>query len=286
MPELPEVETVVRTLRPVLLGRSVSGISLIWKPLLRRGSDRDLSGLAGLRVSGISRRGKMAVIEFEDGSRLVFHLKMTGQLFIAAPGGPPDKHLRLVIRFADGGPELRFRDVRKFGFMLCLKRGEAESCREIASLGPEPLEMEPAEFARRLEGRQAGIKSLLLNQEVVAGVGNIYADEALFDARIHPARRASELGREALASLHRSLRKVLRQAIAAGGSSLRDYVDGRGRRGRFQTMHRVYGREGEACAVCGTPVKRVRIGSRSSHFCPRCQKPPRRGRPAASKKLR
>lgn len=275
MPELPEVETVVRTLRPVLMGRVVAGIRLIWKPVLRRGSERGLKRLSGLRVSGISRRGKMAVIELEDGSRLVFHLKMTGQLFIVAPGEPADKHLRLVIGFEDGGPELRFRDVRKFGFMLCLKKGEEESCRELASLGPEPLEMEPAEFARRLEGRRAGIKSLLLNQEVLAGVGNIYADEALFGARIHPAQRASELGRGALVRLHRSLRKVLRRAIAAGGSSLRDYVDGRGRRGRFQRMHRVYGREGEACVVCGKSIRRIRVGGRSSHFCPRCQKPPR-----------
>lgn len=286
MPELPEVETVVRTLRPLLAGRAVAEISLIWKPLLRRGSDRDLNSLTGLRVSGISRRGKLAVIEFEDGSRLVFHLKMTGQLFVAAPVEPADKHLRFVMRFEDGGSELRFRDVRKFGFMLCLKKGEGESCREIAALGPEPLEMEPAEFARRLEGRQAAIKRLLLDQEVVAGVGNIYADEALFDARIHPAKRASELGREALLRLHASVRRVLRRAIAAGGSSLRDYVDGRGRRGRFQTMHRVYGREGESCVVCGAPVKRIRLGSRSSHFCPRCQKPPRRPRHAAAGKRR
>ncbi len=274
MPELPEVETVVRTLRPAIVGRTVGRIRLLWGPLLRRGTPRELKALEGRTISAVERRGKMVLVEFEGGALLVFHLKMTGQLFVSNGDESPDKHLRLVIGFRDGGGELRFRDIRKFGFMLCIGGEEACSCPELGSLGPEPLETSPKAFARLFAGRGAAIKALLLDQTVVAGIGNIYADESLFDARIHPTTRAADLKGEDLERLGRSVRAILRRSIKAGGSTIRNYVDGEGRTGSFQNMHKVYGHEGEPCPVCGMAIERIRVAGRSSFFCPVCQKAP------------
>ncbi len=275
MPELPEVETVVRTLRPRIVGRTVGRIDLLWKPLLRRGTSRALKSLEGKSISSVERRGKMVMIGFAEGGLLVFHLKMTGQLFITSHDDPADKHLRLIIGFRDVSMELRFRDIRKFGFMLCLGPSkEGSACRELGSLGPEPLDITPAEFARLFAGRKAAIKALLLDQTVIAGIGNIYADESLFDARIHPSTRVSDLGPEDLARLGRSVGRILRRAIKAGGSTIRDYVDGEGRSGNYQSSHKVYGREGAPCPGCGTSLERAKVAGRSSFFCPKCQKAP------------
>jgi len=274
MPELPEIETIVRSLKPRIVGRTVGAIRLLWPPLLRTGTTARLTGMADKRILGLSRRGKLVMIDLEGESRLVFHLKMTGQLFIANEDEPVDKHLRLVIGLNEGHDELRFRDIRKFGFMLCLGPGEGDSCPELVSLGPEPLQVTADGFSRRFSGRKAVIKALLLNQEVVAGLGNIYVDESLFDARIHPLTPARQLSRDDLNRLRRSVRKILRRAIAAGGSSIRDYVDGEGRKGNFQVRHKVYGREGKPCLACGTKIERIRVAGRSSFFCPNCQKAP------------
>lgn len=276
MPELPEVETVVRTLRPRIVGRTIGEVRLLWKPLLRRGSVRDLKALEGKRIAGVGRRGKMAVVDIEGGGRLVFHLKMTGQLVVGEPGPAADKHLRLVVAFRDGRSELRFRDIRKFGFMLCLgpdERGES-ACRELASLGPEPLETGKEAFRRLFEGRKARIKAMLLDQETIAGIGNIYADESLFAAGVHPATKAADLGAADLDRLHAAVRRILKMSIEAGGSTIRNYVDGDGRSGGYQRRHKVYGREGEPCPRCGTKIARIRVAGRSSFFCPRCQKAP------------
>jgi len=279
MPELPEVETIARTLEPAIRGRVVSAVDLIFRPLLRRGGKKGLEAMIGRRVLGVRRRGKMLIIEFEGARMLVFHLKMTGQFSLVPPAEAPDKHTRLVVRFDDGGNELRFRDVRKFGFLLCLEGDPMAACTELACLGPEPLDVGLAEFAAIVKKRKGRIKSLLLDQTTIAGIGNIYADEMLFDACIHPETPASSLGKKTVERLYDSMKKILTQAIAEKGSTLQDYRDPEGRAGSFQFFHKVYDRKGEPCTACGTPVRMTRIGGRSSHFCPKCQrKKPRRPR--------
>ena len=272
MPELPEVETIARTLAPAVRGRVVARVELLHRPLLRTGGRKVLDALRGRRVLGVRRRGKMLIIEFEGGRTLVFHLKMTGQFLFAGRGVPRDKHTRLAFKFEDGKNELRFRDVRKFGFLLCLEGDPEASCDELSCLGPEPLEVGPEEFAAILKPRKGRIKSLLLDQTKIAGIGNIYADEMLFDARIYPEAPASSLGKQAVGRLYESMRKILTLAIAEKGSTLQDYRDAEGKAGSFQFFHKVYGREGEPCVACGTPVRMRRIGGRSSHFCPMCQR--------------
>jgi formamidopyrimidine-DNA glycosylase len=274
MPELPEVETIARSLAPRIAGRRISGIDLLYRPLLRTGGRKALEATRGRRILGVRRRGKMLLVGIEGGRTLVFHLKMTGQFLFAASVEPRDKHTRLAIRFEDGRDELRFRDVRKFGFLLCLE-GEPESaCGELAGLGPEPLEVGLKEFGAILGARRGRIKSLLLDQRRIAGIGNIYADETLFDARIHPETPASSLKTDAVERLYLSMRKILASAVEAGGSTLEDagYHDADGNAGDFQFSHKVYDRKGEPCLVCGETVKMRRIGGRSSHFCPRCQR--------------
>lgn len=272
MPELPEVETIAQTLAPAVRGRVVAGIELLYRPLLRTGGRKGLDALRGRRVLGVRRRGKMLLVEIEGGRTLVFHLKMTGQFLFARVGEVRDKHTRLVVRFEDGTNELRFRDVRKFGFLLCLEGTPEASCGELACLGPEPLEVGIEDFATIL-GRQRGrIKSLLLDQTAIAGIGNIYADEMLFDAKIHPETPAASLTKATVARLYDSMKKILASAIEANGSTLQDYRDAEGNEGSFQELHKVYDRKGEPCVVCGTPVRMLRIGGRSSHFCPKCQR--------------
>ncbi len=275
MPELPEVETVVRSLRPWLIGREIAGVRLLDRKLLRRTCGCRLKDLEGRTIESIRRRGKMILVECGGGIGLVFHLKMTGQMLVVGPDEPLDKPVRLIVRFRDGRNELRFRDVRRFGFMLCLARGEAGSCREIAALGPEPFDVTPETFAALFAGRTGKIKSLLLNQTIIAGIGNIYADEILFDARIHPETPASSLRRADFDRLRESVLRVLGKAVDAGGSTLRDYVDADGRAGEFQFDHKVYDREGEPCDGCAGRVKRIVVGGRGTYFCPRCQR--RRG---------
>ena len=274
MPELPEVETIARSLGPRLRGRAIAVVDLLHRPLLRRGGREGLEAVRGRRVLCVRRRGKMLLVECEGGRTLVFHLKMTGQFLFAKEGEPRDRHTRLVVRFEDGRDELRFRDVRKFGFLLCLAGPPESACGELASLGPEPLEVGLAEFAAVLGAREGRIKALLLDQTRIAGIGNIYADETLFDARVHPETPASSLRPEAVERLYRSMRKVLAAAVEAGGSTLADdgYRDADGNAGDFQLAHKVYGRKGEPCLACGTPVAVKRVAGRSSHFCPKCQR--------------
>jgi formamidopyrimidine-DNA glycosylase len=271
MPELPEVETIVRWLAPRLEGAELGPVRLLFPPLLRRPSGPGLAVLEGKRVLRVCRRGKMILITCEGGWTLVFHLKMTGQLLLAKSADPVDKHTRLLISLAGCGLELRFRDVRKFGFLCCLGPESSASAPELDRLGPEPLETGRAAFASLFRGRKGRIKSLLLDQRIAAGIGNIYADEILFRARIHPMTPAGALGDAELETLRKSMRAVLRRAIARKGSTIRDYKSPDGEPGDFQSLHKVYGREGKACRACGSQVRRIRIGGRSTFFCPNCQ---------------
>jgi formamidopyrimidine-DNA glycosylase len=271
MPELPEVESIAVSLRKAVRGRQITGLTLRRVGLLRRGRPADLQPLVGRTVKDVRRRGKHLILDAGD-RVLMFHLRMTGGFRWAEAAEPPDKHTHLVLRFAGRSDELRFHDVRKFGFALCLPAAGVDSCREIAALGPEPLEIGLREFQSRLKTRRGRLKGVLLDQSFVAGIGNIYADEMLFEAGIHPLASAARLSPARSARLWTAMRSILTKAVAAGGSSIRDYRNADGEVGHYQHDHRVYGRFKEPCVRCGAPVRRRTIAGRSSHFCTRCQK--------------
>lgn len=271
MPELPEVETVVRGLARRIIGLEISSCRIL-SPHIRRDADgRMFKELMGQKVLGLNRRGKLIVIRISGGLILLVHLKMTGRLLLVKNNQACDRHTHFLIRFKGDG-ELRFRDVRKFGFVKCFREEDLDDRPEIRSLGPEPHEVSFPAFREILGDRKGRIKSLLLNQAVLAGIGNIYADEILHRARIHPLTNASRLDQEKLNKLWRATRHILCRAIRYRGSSVRDYRDSGGREGRFQDYHRVYGREGEPCRRCGAGIKRMMVGGRGSYFCPGCQK--------------
>ena len=270
MPELPEVETIAAGLRAVIAGRTIRDARCLLPKLLRETRPDDLAPLAGSRISGVRRRGKILIIEAESRALLV-HLKMTGRFLWVRADEPLDDHTHFILAFDDAAEELRFRDVRKFGFLRCLPSGEVDACDEVARLGPEPLEIGPEEFAARLAARKGRLKSVLLDQRVLAGVGNIYADESLHAAGLHPLTAAARLAPGESRRLRSALRRILKAAIAAGGSSIRDYRGVGGEIGGFQTRHRVYGREGKACRRCGGTIRRIVVGGRSTFYCPKCQ---------------
>ena len=268
MPELPEVETVVRGLRKFLPGSPVSRVVLA---NTRKFKSRPLAGLLGRKISGISRRGKNILMGFDDGRHLVIHLGMTGQLCWDSPDRRTDRHTHLQLQFHKDNQVLYFRDVRRFG-QLKLYRSKEQlwADEKFTRLGPEPLEVSLAEFRKLLDHKRA-IKALLLDQNVIVGFGNIYVDESLFAAGLHPTHRACEISPPAAGKLYRAMRRVFTQAIAAGGSTIRDYRQGDGTLGRFQSKHKVYQRTGQPCLRCRRKIERMIVAGRSSHFCPACQ---------------
>lgn len=277
MPELPEVETVVRGLRRRLSGRRIVRLE-VGQPLMVRRSLRGFRrALRGARITGVSRRGKYILIALGcDGHRAlthtwIIHLGMTGQLYACAATAPRLQHTHLVARLS-GGEQLRLRDPRRFGKTLVLPNTGLANY--FAPLGPEPLRVSSRRFCALLAGRRAPVKNLLLNQSVLRGVGNIYANEALFVAGIHPATPAGELSSAVRERLLRALRRVLREAIAGNGTTVSDYRTAAGAPGNYQNHLQVYGREGEPCPRCGARIECVALVGRSAHFCPRCQ--PRR----------
>ena len=267
MPELPEVETVRRTLAPALEGRTIRAVSFRW-PRTCVGDARGTEArLAGQRIERLDRHGKYLLLRLRRDERcslLVIHLRMTGNLLL---NGEPGEHTRARMTLDDGATVV-FQDIRKFGRW---QWSEGLPPR-LAALGPDPLEIGREAFADRLASRTARLKALLLDQEFLRGLGNIYADEALFRARLHPERRAASVGPRKAGDLHAAIRAVLRDAIAAGGTSISNYRDGRGAPGGFQRRIRIYGRAGTPCPTCGARVRRIVIAQRSTHFCPRCQR--------------
>jgi formamidopyrimidine-DNA glycosylase len=275
VPELPEVETVVRDLRPLLVGRRLASVRVSKHALRRPWSKAWAPLLAGRRVEEVRRRGKWIVLALDGSSRLVFHLGMTGRLTVAPAGEPVADHTHLVIDLDGGGEQLRFRDVRRFGSATFFPdAGALEQFFEKAGLGPEPFDLDPRAWHEALRGTDRNLKAVLLDQRVVAGVGNIYADESLFEARLYPARPASGLSAAEAGRLRRAIATVLTRAVERRGSTIRDYLGGSGQRGGYQEEFRAYGRAGQPCRRCGTPIERVRIAGRSTHYCPRCQPPP------------
>ncbi|MGC1903100.1 MAG: bifunctional DNA-formamidopyrimidine glycosylase/DNA-(apurinic or apyrimidinic site) lyase [Candidatus Acidiferrum sp.] len=305
MPELPEVETVVRGLRQSILGRKILSVwigksDFIDNPVA-------LALLAGQRIESIERFGKFmllrlasvevasesvsnsanvgteenaSALEANDASSsvraspaaLLVHLGMTGQLGPSRADVPFDKHTHVSLTL-DDGRELRYTDARRFGRMAYLTAGPL--AQELASFGADPLEVSAAEFAARVRSRNTRIKALLLDQSVFRGVGNIYADESLWRAKIHPARVGTKISAKEAATLRKVLQDILNRAIIMRGSSISDFLDANGEPGEYQRHHRAYGREGKLCYRCRTPIRRVIVAGRSSYFCPKCQRAPR-----------
>ncbi|WP_243544782.1 bifunctional DNA-formamidopyrimidine glycosylase/DNA-(apurinic or apyrimidinic site) lyase [Pseudodesulfovibrio tunisiensis] len=269
MPELPEVEVIARGLDRSLKGRTISGADVPGLTRLSDSAERIVSLSCGRGVGRVYRRGKALLMELDGGVVLGFHLRMTGRI-VHGPARAATSHDRIFLCLDDGS-RLMFSDARKFGYVRAFGPGELESWDFLQRLGPEPLETPARELARRVASRKAGIKGLLLNQSVVAGVGNIYADESLFRAGIHPEAKADRLGMDRLERLFSELQGVLRQAIAENGSSIRDYVNADGDAGAFQNSFRVYGRKGCPCTCCNTPLQARTVAGRTSTFCPHCQ---------------
>lgn len=302
MPELPEVETIVRGLAARVTGDVIESVWLGSKPEPLKSTAAEIAAtLESRRIAGVRRIGKHIVFDLSgvprtrlsakksnpgtrrrrpsppsklaadsspveaanSSAQWIVHLGMTGRMLVCGPDDEIEKHTHAVVGLASGR-ELRFVDPRRFG-RISVAHG-------FQAAGSEPLEVELDRFASLFGGRKTPIKSALLNQNLLRGVGNIYADESLFRAGIRPRRRAATLSREQLAKLHSAVKAVLREAIELGGSSVSDYVDADGEEGFFQLEHRVYGREGDPCLVCKSPIKRVVIAGRSSHYCPKCQK--------------
>jgi formamidopyrimidine-DNA glycosylase len=281
MPELPEVETVARDLRPKLVGAEIVGVRSSWARTLRNvDAEAFTAAVTGRTIDAVGRRAKLLVVELSGGLGLTIHLKMTGQLFVVGSGVPDDPYVRLVFELA-GGRELRFRDIRKFGKVglyerdprtgdLLIERGGAGV---FAATGPEPLDeaFTLRDFRRRLRARRGRLKPLLLDQSFLAGIGNIYADEALWAARLHPLRPAASLRPADEKRLFEAVRRVLAEAVERRGSSIDDYTAPDGD-GAMQERLQVYQRSGKPCPRCGRPIRRIVVGGRSTHFCSWCQR--------------
>ncbi len=285
MPELPEVETVVRGLRSALPGRAITAVRFGKTDFID-----DPAALAarlpGKRVTSVERIGKFICIRLESAPQalpsqtepqhgalyLLVHLGMTGRLAVRRPGEPAPPHTHVFFDL-DNGAELRYTDIRRFGRMLLLSASDLPRFQE--RLGDDALFVSRETFARKLANCRARIKAFLLDQASLRGMGNIYADESLWLAGIHPARPANRLSAAQASRLHQAIRRVLRAAIKLGGSSISDFLDAEGKPGSYQQRHRVYGREGQKCFRCRAVIQRVIVAGRSSHFCPRCQRPPR-----------
>jgi formamidopyrimidine-DNA glycosylase len=271
VPELPEVETVVRDLRPRLEGRTVRSVKVGDRRLRRPWSPAWTPLLRGRAVTAVRRRGKWIQIALDDGRHLLVHLGMTGQLTVQPAAEPLPDHTHLVFTL-DDGRQLRYRDVRRFGSATLFDDDAAlRRFFETSGLGPEPFELDAGAWRRSLGATRRCLKACLLDQRLVAGVGNIYADESLFEARLHPERVAARLTPAQAGRLREAIIAVLNRAIARRGSSIRDYVGGSGTKGEFQNEFRVYGRVDQPCPRCGRPIVRVRLAGRSTHFCRRCQ---------------
>lgn len=268
MPELPEVETVRRELARLLKGRRIAKVE-VRRPQVVQGEPGEFAAaLEGRSVRALLRRGKLLLVELSGGKTLAVHLKMTGQLVYGERSERSEKS-RVVIRFTDG-TELAYNDQRLFGRLEAVDDWEAMPF--VSSLGPEPFHLTPRKFREMLRGRRTRIKPLLLDQHFVAGIGNIYACEALFRARVDPAKPAEKLSDAQGEKLFREIVSVLREAISCKGSSLDQYVRARGNKGTYGKYHRVYGKTGTQCRCCRTRIVRKAIGGRGTYYCPSCQR--------------
>jgi formamidopyrimidine-DNA glycosylase len=267
MPELPEVETIKNELTPHVVGRKINAVTLLWEGIVKQPSVVEfLPRVIGQRITGLSRRGKYLLFGLSGGETLVMHMKMTGSLLL---NPDDDKFARAIIRL-DDGTSIAFRDPRKFGAMWLTNDEGTVS----GKLGPEPLELgfTVASLAKTLDKRTAPIKAVLIDQSIIAGIGNMYADEALYEAKIHPMRSGGSLTQDEVGRLHKAIRRVLRAAIGNKGASVRNYLRPGGEIGTAHYEFRVAHGQGKRCPICGTPVERITVRNRGTYFCPKCQK--------------
>ena len=269
MPELPEVETIRSGLEPLVSGRRFVKVSLPWPGAVKHPSPEEFSHrLMGRRIEGVGRRGKYLFFPLSDGCSLIVHLKMTGRL-LAAPSTASSPYLRACFFLSDG-QTLCFWDQRKLGALWLMEDRETL----LGKLGPEPLEpsFTATALGEKLAGHRGPLKPLLCDQTFLAGLGNIYSDEALYHSRLHPLRPSGSLSKAEVRRLHAAIIEVLREALARRGTSVRNYVDALGEKGTYQEVLQVYRRRGQPCPRCGTPIQRLPVRGRGAHFCPRCQR--------------
>jgi formamidopyrimidine-DNA glycosylase len=285
MPELPEVETIAKGLRQTIIGQKVKTIQAIFPDIVRQNFNIFKKAVTHKKIKKVRRRGKYLLIDLSGDKTILVHLGMTGNLLLHVRHplsavrrqhqnnkiNRHDKHDHLIFCFLGSNEQLCYNDQRKFGKIKVFDTDKENQVPELKKLGPDAIDVTPAEFVELFRKRKGRIKSALLNQHIVAGLGNIYADESLFEARINPAQKIDRLSKPKLVQLHQVINKILRKAIKAGGSSIDNYLNVDGNMGRFQLQHKVYGMEGERCKRCGTKIKRIKINQRSSYFCPRCQ---------------
>ncbi|KUE73113.1 hypothetical protein AUQ37_03785 [Candidatus Methanomethylophilus sp. 1R26] len=285
MPELPEIETVRRNVAPLAEGRRIVSVEADGTRILKNRTPEDMRMLEGSTVTGIDRRGKALIIRHDSGIRSVVRFGMTGQLYVCPAGDPAEKHTHIAVTF-DNGSQMRFVDPRRFGAVWVFGKGEDDSCSGIGSMGPEPdsPSLNRDYLYRTLSGKSMPVKAALMDQSVVAGLGNIWSGEALFLAGICPLTPCSELDREDWDNLARCIARTVEFAVAQNAVTAEEYAEGKGRKYYDVDYLKVYGREGEPCTVCGTPLVSSRICGRSSFWCPKCQpRRPRYRRPGAGR---
>ncbi|MBS8265175.1 DNA-formamidopyrimidine glycosylase [Mesobacillus boroniphilus] len=274
MPELPEVETVRRTLEVLTIGKEIKEVSVFWPKMIKRPNEVEQfnDALKGQTIKEIGRRGKFLIF-YTEFFALVSHLRMEGKYGVFNTEDPVDKHTHVIFHFNDGS-ELRYKDVRKFGTMHLYEKGKEFETQPLADLGPEPFseDFSVEWLSEKLKKTNRKIKPALLDQKILVGLGNIYVDEALFRAKIHPERIANSLTAEEESVLYREIVSTLSEAVEKGGSTIRSYVNSQGQIGMFQLQLFVYGRKNEPCKVCGAPLEKTVVGGRGTHYCPSCQK--------------
>lgn len=274
MPELPEVETIRKTLEHLTIGKQIEDVTIYWPKIIKKPVEHEqfIDALKGQTIESVGRRGKFLIFYLTD-LALVSHLRMEGKYGLFPAGEEMDKHTHVLFTFTDG-TQLRYKDVRKFGTMHLFVKGEEQSSLPLSQLGPEPLsdEFSKEYMMSSLQKTSRNIKAVLLDQKFVVGVGNIYVDESLFRAKIHPQRMASSLTDEEMERIVSEVKLTLAEAIAQGGSTIRTYINSQGQIGMFQQQLLVYGRNGEPCKECGTEIEKLKVAGRGTHICPSCQK--------------
>ncbi|MFG6116490.1 DNA-formamidopyrimidine glycosylase [Halobacillus sp. MO56] len=273
MPELPEVETVRQTLRQLVLNKKITDVTVLWDNIIKLPVESEAfrQELIGQTVQEINRKGKFLIIEFDDIS-MVSHLRMEGKYGVYPAAEPMKKHTHVIFQL-DDGTELRYNDVRKFGTMHIFKKGEEINQKPLSLLGPDPFDdsFTADYFYNRLQKTQRTIKAVLLDQSIVAGLGNIYVDETLFRAGVHPERKANLLNRQQVEKVRQAAIETIEEAIQQGGTTIRSYVNSQGQIGMFQQRLFVYGKEEEPCKNCGTPIEKIKVSNRGTHYCRYCQ---------------
>lgn len=273
MPELPEVETIKRTLEHLVVGKMIEQVEIFWPNIIKQPDEKQFcKWLMGQTIQGMDRRGKFLKFLLND-YVLVSHLRMEGRFRVHDREDERTKHVHAIFTFTDG-TELRYQDVRKFGTMHLFRKGEEELAPPLINLGVEPFspQFTPEYLFEKLQKTTRTIKQALLDQQIVVGLGNIYVDETLFRANIHPQRTAKDVTREETDVLHRCIVETLSEAVELGGTTVRSYVNSQGNMGMFQQNLFVYGRKNEPCQICMTPIEKIKVGGRGTHFCPNCQK--------------